>query len=135
MSTPDGGKPKVDYSIDPEGLEDGIRRFLEPVIKGLRESRDSFAAAHGQVKAGHAGSSPGWLGGEGNGEVRPASSSFLNEVTWQLEQLSGEQADLVSSLEEFEAALRGHIDWIRHTEDKITNRFLAIHRELDERGR
>src|SRR4051812_23622862 len=118
MSTPDGGTPKVDYSIDSKALEDGIRRFLEPVIKGLRESRDSFAAAHGQVKAGHDGSAPGWVGGEGNGEVRAASSSFLNEVAWQLEQLKTDQADLVASLEEYEAALRGHIDWIRNTENR-----------------
>ncbi|MGH3758980.1 hypothetical protein [Actinophytocola sp.] len=40
------------------------------------------------VLASWSGASAGWFGGEGNGEVRPASSSFLNEVTWQLQRLA-----------------------------------------------
>jgi hypothetical protein len=135
MSTPDGDTSKVDYSIDPEGLKDAIHLFLDPVITGLRDSRDSFTSAHGQVKSAHDASTPGWFGGEGNGEVRAACGSFLNEVTWQLEQLKDDQAGLVGSLEDFKASILGHIDWIRNTEDRITNRFLAIHRQLDERGR
>lgn len=135
MSTPDSGGTKPDYAIDPNGLADGIKRFLDPVIKGLRESRDSFNTAHGEVNAAHDASTPGWFGGEGSGEVRPACSSFLNEVTYQLELLSKDQAGLVGSLEEYKTYLEGHIDWITNTENRITNRFTAIQRELDERGR
>ena len=135
MSTPDGGGTKPDYAIDTQGLADGIKRFLDPVIRGLRESRDSFNAARDEVRSAHDASTPGWFGGEGSGDVRPACSSFLNEVTWQLQLLSKDQADLVGSLEEYKAFLEGHIDWIRNTESRIANRFKAIQRELDERGR
>jgi hypothetical protein len=134
MSTPDGGMPKADYAIQPKDVEDGIRRFLAPVISGLQNSRDSFAAAHSEVEAGRGDQGSGWFGGEGNGEVRAASNAFLEAVATQLAPLSDEQAELVTSLEEYEAGLRGHIDWIRTTEDRIANRFLAIERDLDERG-
>ncbi|MGH3877266.1 MAG: hypothetical protein ACRDSK_09560 [Actinophytocola sp.] len=133
MSTPDGGMPKADYAIQPKDVEDGIRRFLAPVISGLHTSRDSFAAAHGEVEAGRGDPGSGWVGGEGNGDVRAASAAFLDVVAAQLGPLSDEQAEMVTSLEEYEAGLRGHIDWIRTTEDRIANRFLEIERDLDER--
>lgn len=134
MSIPDSGTPQPDYAVKPEDIEDGVERFLDPVIRGLHVSRDSFTTASGDVKAAHDASTSGWFGGEGNGEVRPACSSFLNDVAWHLESLSRDQDELVGSLEEYKSMLLGHVDWIRNTEERITNRFLAIHRELDERG-
>ena len=120
--------PSVEYRLSPTGLEDGIRRFLTPVIDRLTGLRDGYRAAHDEVKSAHDRQAPGWFGGEGNSVVPPASSSFLNEVEWQLRQLVAEQAEMVTSLDEYRTMLRGHIDWAIRTDDENAERFRAIER-------
>lgn len=122
------GEPSGEYRLSPAGLEDGIRRFLTPVIDSLAGLRDGYAAAHGEVQSAHARRAPGWFGGEGNSVVPSASSSFFNEVEWQLRQLVAEQGEMVVSLEEYRTMLRGHMDWAVRTEEENAERFRAIDR-------
>lgn len=120
--------PSGEYRLSPAGLEDGIRRFLAPVIDSLTGLRDGYLEAHGEVQSAHSRRAAGWFGGEGNSVVPPASSSFFNEVEWQLRQLVGEQTEMVASLEEYRTMLRGHIDWAVRTDDENAERFRAIDR-------
>lgn len=60
--------------------------------------------------------------------VPPASSSFFNEVEWQLRRLVAEQAEMVVSLEEYRTMLRGHMDWAVRTDEENMERFSAIDR-------
>lgn len=122
--------PPPDYALSPETLEDGIDAYLAPVIRDLVPVNDGYSSAHADVAAAHANEAPGWFGGEGNGEIRSATSSFLNEVAWQLQQLAGDQTELLGSLREYEAFLRSHITWARETDEKHAENFRAIHREL-----
>lgn len=126
--------PQPDYALNPGALEVGIKKYLEPAIKDLVEVSDSYTAAHTEVVTAHDTEAVGWFGGDGNGEVRTASSSFLNEAAWQLQQLAGDQAELLASLQEYMAFLRAHIQWATQTEQKIANSFRAIERDLLERG-
>lgn len=135
MSAPEGTGPQPDYAIQPGDMEDGIRRFLDPVITGLHKSQASFSSAHGDVQNAHDATTPGWFGGQGSGDVRAACSSFLNEVAYQLDQLSQDQSGLVGSLEEYKQVLQGHISMIRNTEERNANLFRDIHRELLEGGK
>ncbi|MDQ3790447.1 MAG: hypothetical protein M3422_24825 [Actinomycetota bacterium] len=124
--------PQPDYALNPGTFEKGIDRYLEPVVRDLAAVSDSYSSAHVDVAAAHANETPGWFGGEGNGEIRSATSSFLNEAAWQLQQLAGDQAELLGSLREYEAFLRAHIKWARETDEKHAENFRAIHRELLE---
>ena len=119
-----------DYALIPDALDKGIDKYLTPVIDDLAVISDGYTGAHGDVSSAHADEAVGWFGGEGNGEIRAATSSFLNEATWQLQQLAGEQAELLASLREYEAFLRSHIQWATQNEEKIANRFRAIERDL-----
>jgi hypothetical protein len=127
--------PQPDYAINPGALDSGIKTYLEPVVKDLAEVSASYASAHTEVATAHDNETVGWFGGEGNGEVRTATSSFLNEAAWQLQQLAGDQAELLASLREYEAFLRAHIQWATQTEQKIANSFQAIERDFFGRGR
>lgn len=122
--------PPPDYALNPDTLETGIALYLDPLIADLGVVRDSYASAHAEIATAHATEAPGWFGGEGNGDVRAASSSFLNEVEWQLQRVAGEQTELVASLQEYAAFLRAHIQWARETDQKHADNFHAIHREL-----
>jgi hypothetical protein len=93
--------------------------------------RDGYAAAHSEVKAAHDCEAPGWFGGEGNGRVKPATSSFLDEVGVQLEQLVADQSALASSLANYRAFLLDHADWARTTDRLQADRFQQIQRELE----
>ncbi|OLF19544.1 hypothetical protein [Actinophytocola xanthii] len=134
MGAPGSGR-EPDYALEPRALENGIGWFLDPVIEGLRGIDGLYAAARDEVVAAHASERPGWFGGEGTGEVRAASSSFLNEVAWQLQLLAGDQSELLASLRDYRSVLIGHIAWARETDGRAAERFRAIERDLDERGR
>lgn len=127
--------PSKVYAIHPDAMSRGIEWFLDPVIKRLVEIARGFTSAHAEVDAAHESEATGWFGGEGNGEVKWKSSSFLNACEWQLRQLSVEQAELVRSLEEYRAMLQGHIAWARETDEKNADNFRAIGRQLDWQGR
>lgn len=119
-----------DYALTPSVLDSNIEVYLKPVIADLGEVSASYSSAHAEVAAAHDNQSVGWFGGDGNGEVRTASSSFLNEASWQLQQLAGEQAELLASLQEYEAFLRSHTQWAAQNEEKIASRFRAIERDF-----
>jgi hypothetical protein len=133
MGAPGAGR-EPDFALDPDLLEDGIKWFLDPVIHALTKLERDYATAHAEVAAAHASETPGWFGGEGNGEVRSASSSFLNEVAWQLQQLSDDQTELLASLRDYRAVLASHATWAKETDERAAERFRAIERDLDARG-
>lgn len=121
------------YAINPDAMEDGIKRWLTPVVDELKRISGGFTQAHAEVKAAHDNwGAAGWFGGEGNNEVRWATSSFLNETEWQLRRLAEEQAQLAASLEEYRAMLLEHIKGARAMDNQNAERFCAIERELDE---
>lgn len=125
--------PAQYYRLTPTHMEEGIRVFLSPVVGRLTALGAGFAESRDAIKAAHDNQTPGWFGGEGSGEVKPATSSFLNEVTYQLDQLVADQNSLTESLTQYREFLLGHIDWARETEVKHTERFTAIARDLDGR--
>ena len=133
MTEPDNDPTRV-YAISPDYMERMIDWYLTPVIDKLGQLGTGFAEAHGEVKSAHDNQTPGWFGGEGHGDVKAATSSFLNEVGHQLEQLVGDQRALASSLTEYRTKLRNHITWARDTDNQQADNFRSIERHLDEKG-
>lgn len=120
------------YAIDTNSLEAGIQLYVKPVIDDLAAVSGSYTGAHADVANAHATTAAGWFGGEGNGDVRAASSSFLNEAEWQLQRLAAEQGELLTSLQEYVAFLRAHMQWATETDQKFASNFQSIHKDLDE---
>lgn len=124
------------YAINTNTLEAGIQLYVQPVIDELTAVSGSYTGAHTDVANAHATTAAGWFGGEGNGDVRAASGSFLNEAEWQLERLATEQGQVLASLQEYVAFLRAHMQWATETDQKFASNFKSIHSELDDgRGR
>ncbi|ONI79742.1 hypothetical protein ALI144C_23605 [Actinosynnema sp. ALI-1.44] len=133
MTTPDTGRPP-DFAIDPDGMRRKITFLLAPVVQKLDGLNGKYTAAHDEIQAAHASQSAGWFGGVGNGDVRSASSSFLNTVEWQLRQLASDQAELASSLLGYQTALLQIIDHAVETDRVIANRFRSIENQIDGMG-
>ncbi|MBP2327471.1 hypothetical protein JOF56_007856 [Kibdelosporangium banguiense] len=123
-----------DYALDPDGMKQSIEWYLDPVIKRVREIDGGFKTAHDDVAKAYENEGGGWFGGEGNGVVRTASSSFFNETEWQLRQVLMEHTELAESLEEYKAALQTHIQGAKNRETVIANRFLAVDSHLQGLG-
>lgn len=134
MAGPDGDPAQV-YMINTDYLKRMVEWYLTPVIDKLGELRDGYAEAQAEVKAAHDNETVGWFGGEGNGVVPPASSSFLNEVGYQLGQLVSDQTALASSLADYRTFLLDHASWAEQQDKLHADTFVAIHRELEEFGR
>lgn len=132
MVAPENDPDKV-YKLSPEHMTESIEIYLDPVIQDLQRLAVTYRAAHDEVKAAHDQEAPGWFGGEGNGHVRPAISSFLNEVTYQVGELVADQDELVASVQNYRALLQAHIDEAVRTDLAHADRFTAIHRELDDK--
>lgn len=131
MIESDSGQEKV-FAIDPDAMEQAIGWWLTPVVDHLKQISGGDTQAHAEVAAAHDTQADGWFGGEGNNEVRWATSSFLNETEWQLRQLADEGAQLASSLEEYRDILLGHIKWARQMDKQNAERFRAIERDMTE---
>lgn len=131
MPEPDDDPTKV-YAISPDYMSRMIDLYLTPVVDELGELHRSYSDAHAEVKGAHASEALGWFGGEGHGEVKAATSSFLNEVGYQLEQLVADQNALASSLAGYRKFLQDHITWARQNDQLHADRFTALQRELDE---
>ncbi|MFI7677081.1 hypothetical protein [Actinophytocola sp. NPDC049390] len=123
--------PTKVYMISTPHMAEGIELYLDPVVRDVQRVAGTYRAAHDQAKAAHDQQTPGWFGGEGNGHVRPAISTFLNEVVYQVGELAGDQEQLAASLQNYREALVAHIDKAVRTDLTNADRFLAIHRELD----
>jgi hypothetical protein len=123
-----------DYGLDPEGMTQSIEWYLDPVIKRVREIDGGFETAHEDVATAFKTEGGGWFGGEGNGAVRTASSSFFNETEWQLRRLLMEHTELAESLEEYKATLQTHIQGATNREQIIANRFKAVDSHLEGLG-
>ncbi|HEX6353852.1 hypothetical protein [Actinophytocola sp.] len=132
MAAPENDPDKV-YKLSPEHMEESIELYLDPVIQELRRIAGIYRAAHDQARAAHVEETPGWFGGEGNGHVKPAISSFLNEVTFQVSELVGDQDELVASLQNYRDMLQAHINQAVQNDLAHADQFIAIHRELDEK--
>ncbi len=123
--------PDKVYELSPTHMAEGIEIYLDPVVRDVQRVAGTYRAAYDQAKAAHDQETPGWFGGEGNGHVRPAISSFLNEVVYQVGELVGDQEQLAASLQNYRDVLMAHIDKAVRTDLANADRFLAIHRELD----
>lgn len=123
-----------DYGVDPGGMKQSIEWYLDPVIKRVRTIDSGFSGAHEEISQAFQSQAQGWFSGEGNGTVRAACGSFLNETEWQLRQLVMEHTELAESLEEYRTALQTHIQGAKNRETAFANRFLAIERELEAKG-
>lgn len=123
--------PAKVYMISTPHMAEGIEVYLDPVVRDVQRVAGTYRAAHDQAKAAHDQQTPGWFGGEGNGHVRPAISSFLNEVVYQVGELAGDQEQLAASLQNYRDMLAAHIDQAVRTDLANADRFHAIHRELD----
>lgn len=64
----------------------------------------------------------GWFGGEGDGDVRSASSSFLNEMEYQLRWLAADYADLAQSLADYQTFLLEYAAQARETDNDNAQR-------------
>lgn len=120
------------YAINGPAMEDGIRRWLTPVVDDLKRISGGYTQSHADVAAAHDSEAAGWFGEQGNVEVRWASSSFLNATEWQLRQLTDDAAQLAASLEEYRAMLLEHINAARAMDERNAERFRAIEGELGE---
>lgn len=134
MSEPEQDHTDV-YQINPDHMELAIQEFLTPVIDTLAALGTRYGEARAEVTAAHQNQTPGWFGGEGNGEVIPASSSFLNEVGYQLGLLVADQNELTASLTNYRDGLLDHISWARKTDKAHAERFQSIARDLGQAGR
>jgi hypothetical protein len=123
--------PNGVYALNPEHMKRGIELYLDPVIRDVEQLSASYTQAHDEVVAAHSTQAAGWFGGEGNGEVRPATSSFLNEMEWQLRQLAEDQRQLAASLQEYRNALQKHIQGAVAWDSENAERFHAIQRDLE----
>lgn len=123
--------PSQVYKLAPDHMEESIKWYLVPVKDRLRAIAGTYQAAHDQAQAAHDQETPGWFGGEGHGHVRPATSSFLNEVSYQLGELAGDQDKLATSLQSYHDMLVAHIKEARERDQGHADNFTAIHRELD----
>lgn len=123
--------PNDMYMLAPDHMEESIRWYLVPVKDRLRAIAGIYQAAHDQARAAHDEETPGWFGGEGHGHVRPATSSFLNEVAYQLGELAADQDKLATSLRGYHDMLMTHIKEARERDEAHAENFRAIHRELD----
>jgi len=132
MPEEDGHPVQVDYGINPSKMARAIEWYLVPVVTRLDQNSQSYSEAHAEVAAAHASETPGWFGGEGNGVVRTASSSFLNALEWQLRQLVQDQTELATSLHEYKDMLEAHLEWATSTDQAIADRFNAIGNDLDK---
>lgn len=129
-----GATGDPDYAVDPETMKTAIDWYLVPVIAELEKMSGGFTAAHGEIKTAHDTEAAGWFGGAGSGDVRMASSSFLNAAEWQLRRLVEDQAELVKSLQEYQLVLNDVIVQAQKTDQVVADRFRAIDRGLEEMG-
>lgn len=123
--------PNQVYMLSPDHMEESIKWYLVPVKDRLRAIAGTYQAAHDEAKAAHDRETPGWFGGEGHGHVRPATSSFLNEVSYQLGELAADQDKLATSLQGYHDMLMAHIKEARERDEGHAENFRAINRELD----
>jgi hypothetical protein len=126
--------PDPDYAVDPVTMRQAIEWYLVPVITEIEAMSSGFTAAHSEVKTAHGTEAAGWFGGVGNGELRMASSSFLNAAEWQLRQLTHDQAELAKSLQEYQMVLNDVITQAEQTDQRVADRFRAIDHNLEEMG-
>lgn len=135
MTNPGTEPPQVDYAVSTKDMPLAVEWYLDPVIERMKKIQTGFASAQGEVEQAHTSTAPGWFGGHGfSGALPSASSSFFNELKWQIELLATEEADLVASLQEYRQTLQAHLKWADDTENAITQNFVRIARDLDASG-
>lgn len=109
------GDPTQHYSIDTEYFRKAIGWWLDPVIQRLGELNASFETASEKAEAGMA-NAPGWVGGEGHGEVRSASNSFFYQVTASLQFLRMDQGQVIDQMNIYKDMALKHIAWAERTD-------------------
>jgi hypothetical protein len=124
-----------DFALNPESLVEAIETYLTPVVIRLGEISPGYTTAHTEVATAHDTEAAGWFGGEGDGDVRSASSSFFNEVEYQLRWLAADYTDLAESLADYQTFLLEYAAQAREIDNNNAQRFHAIASQLDDEGR
>ena len=120
----DMGDPSNEYAIDADAFRRAIGYWLTPVIDRLNEINGSFGNA--ATMTGSAASTPGWVGGRGNGEVLSASQSFFNQVTGSIQVLGIDQEQVINSLTTYRDMALKHIAWAERTDAEHAQNFTNI---------
>ena len=118
------GDPSKEYSIDGEAFVRAIGYWLTPVIDQLNANKGSYDSA--ATMAGSAASTPGWVGGNGNGDVLSASQSFFNQVTGSIQSLMIDQEQVINSLNTYRDMALKHIAWADRMDADHAQRFNSI---------
>jgi hypothetical protein len=120
----DMGDPSKEYSIDGQAFVRAIGYWLTPVIDGLTANKGSYETA--STLTSSAASTPGWVGGYGNGDVLSASQSFFNQVTGSIQSLMIDQEQVVNSLSTYRDMAMKHIAWADRTDNDHAQNFNNI---------
>lgn len=118
------GDPSKEYSIDGQAFVRAINIWLTPVIDELAANKGSYEGAANL--AGAAASTPGWVGGYGNGDVLSASQSFFNQVTGSIQSLMIDQEQVTNSITTYRDMALKHIAWAERTDGEHAQHFNSI---------
>src|SRR5215467_1762221 len=110
------GDPSNEYSIDGQAFVRAIGYWLTPVIDQLNANKNSYDSA--STMASSAASTPGWVGGYGNGDVLSASQSFFDQVTGSIQSLMIDQDQVINSLTTYRDMALKHIAWADRTDSE-----------------
>jgi hypothetical protein len=119
------GDPSQEYTIDADYFREAISWWLDPVIQRLGEVDASFATAGEKAEAGLA-NAPGWVGGEGHGEVRSAAQSFFDQVTASIQFLRIDQGQVINSITTYKDMALKHIAWAERIDADHAQHFDSI---------
>jgi hypothetical protein len=119
------GDPSQEYAINAADFRQGIEWWLDPVIDRLGEIDDSFRTAGEKAQAGLS-NAPGWVGGEGHGEVRSACQSFFDQVTASIQFLRIDQGQVVDSMAAYKDMALKHIAWAERIDADHAQHFNSI---------
>ena len=119
------GDPSTEYAIDSDAMRNGIRLWLDPVIARLGEIEKSFETGRTKAAQGQT-MTPGWVAGQGHGQVRDAASSLFYQVTASLEFLHIDQDQVVNSLGTYRDMMLKHVAWAERTDGEHAQHFSTI---------
>jgi hypothetical protein len=118
------GDPSKEYSIDGQAQVRAIGYWLTPVIDSLSANKGSYETAANLASS--AASTPGWVGGYGNGDVLSASQSFFNQVTGSIQSLLIDQEQVINSVSTYRDMSLKHIAWAEGQDAEHAQRFNNI---------
>jgi hypothetical protein len=124
------GDPSDEYAIDADAFRRAIGYWLTPVIDRLNQNNESYTNAYNTMNS--AGSTPGWVGAYGHGDVLSASQSFLGQVGAAIEFLRIDQGQVIDSLTTYRDMALKHIAWAERTDAEHAQHFNNIANNLGQ---